>query len=196
MDLSPDYDSPVTIKLRTAAYKAAAADLAAKQAAKDAARLTTTDAALQASTLQDYLDVKAKFESLGESGYVKIDFPRLDWKHLKEMARNLKGLAEKSIHARADETRIPQWERFRALQEHDRNGISVRETVSYVTTDIGAEEITTRQAKLAGLSDDDAEKVWRAIGPIGRQKLAQDLVASPNVEVPTPPTNAPARPNP
>lgn len=195
MDLSPDYDAPVTIKLVSATYKTLAADVADKLKARDDARNTSTDAQLKESTLQAWLDAKAKLDSLGDAAFVKIDFPRVEWPQLKELGKKLKAQSFTSIHARADETRLPHWERFRALQEADVVGKSVPDVIRYAKTDDGVDEILNAQFPKAGLSKEDADKVFKAIGPLGRASLAIELVSAADPPYPKPPTSAPTPPN-
>jgi hypothetical protein len=196
MDLSPEYDAPVPVRLVSAKATQLLSDVTTKAKVRDIAKQTlpSGDPSVQAA-LDAFIQAKATADALGDDAYVTINFPRITWPQIKTLGKKLKGNGVASIHARADETKLPQWERFRALQEHDRTGASIPDVRRYAMTDDGVDEVLAMAAQNANLSKEDAERVWNAIGPMGRAGLATELVSAAEPKIPTPPTTAPSRPN-
>jgi len=130
-----------------------------------------------------------------EGNPVTITFARLDWTELKEISTRLRSAKETSIHGRADQCKLQPFEKFRALQELDTNGVRVGDIDRWALTHDGAEAITNLSAVKSNISDAEKPKIWRAITGQDRAALALELVSSANPAI-VPPAQAGASPLP
>jgi hypothetical protein len=201
MDLAPAYDAPYTLRLTSAAYQKAASDFTAAKSALELVRATSTDNSAKEAALQRFIDAKSAMDGLGELAYVVLEIPRLDWEQVKAMSAKLKGINEKSVLSRAEQYSLSQWERYRALREIDAPGISIQSVVRHATVPEGAEDICNQQIPKAKqvmpdgsripLTTEDAAKVARIIGAVGRANLAVELISAADVKPPSPSISTP-----
>jgi hypothetical protein len=111
-------------------------------------------------------------------GGVMCEFPRLESVETKVIAATIKDMRHATNERGAAIFRLTPWERFRAYQELEYEGVGMPDLLRYARTQDGADTVLAASSKKAGRSDAEHAALMKALHMTFRSGLAVELLSA------------------